>query len=422
MLSSVGKGEIEEYSGITPTGRFANEATPQEEARNVFPFLNESEESNASLDAVDERLRTLNSLTSADNTIIRDNTATGLSNEELRERVKESQYSSSTPEDFRNYVNSFAREEKEAQQDNINPDPESRNFVKKAFKDVRSGIDGFSPAGEEAGHWLKPIAEQLNSMFGRSAPLDMDGYEMGPYHAQRISREKMEKEDIRDKKKLEVDVRRVAAQEEANNINRNYYDQLSEIRKQDILLKAQQALLKHDTDVKKLAKELKEVKASALPSEERLKNWSLRKDRIFEALTEIVDDTWIAEYVGDYGYQPWEWDALGGDIDGIMPTLYLMLGKNEDGTDDPDNWGLFDASPEKKKEIEDLLQVYRDIQEWERSLPGLQYEAATGSTILERTSKKRSKDLERELVEQVKAVIDMHQKSDPLSTRSGKDD
>ena len=412
MLSSVGKGEIEYYS----LGDTSPEAENQRrlDRRELYPehYLEEQ-----------KRQDEANATPGRDPNIPDEfGRSTFFDEGKDIDIVGSAQYSSSTPEDFRNYVNSFAREEKEAQQDNINPDPESRNFVKKAFKDVRSGIDGFSPAGEEAGHWLKPIAEQLNSMFGRSAPLDMDGYEMGPYHAQRISREKMEKEDIRDKKKLEVDVRRVAAQEEANNINRNYYDQLSEIRKQDILLKAQQALLKHDTDVKKLAKELKEVKASALPSEERLKNWSLRKDRIFEALTEIVDDTWIAEYVGDYGYQPWEWDALGGDIDGIMPTLYLMLGKNEDGTDDPDNWGLFDASPEKKREIEDLLQVYRDIQEWERSLPGLQYEAATGSTILERTSKKRSKDLERELVEQVKAVIDMHQKSDPLSTRSGKDD
>ena len=73
--------------------------------------------------------------------------------------------------------------------DLVNPDPKSRAFISEQFAPMRKKLTGLVPSGKAVGGFLKPVAEQLNAMFGSSTPLDMDGYEMGPYHAQRIQHE-----------------------------------------------------------------------------------------------------------------------------------------------------------------------------------------------------------------------------------------
>ena len=410
MLSSVGKGEIEEYS----LGDTSPEAENQRrlDRRELYPehYLEEQ-----------KRQDEANATPGRDPNIPDEfGRSTFFDEGKDIDIVGSAQYSSSTPEDFRNYVNSFAREEKEAQQDNINPDPESRNFVKKAFKDVRSGIDGFSPAGEEAGHWLKPIAEQLNSMFGRSVPLDMDGYEMGPYHAQRIAMEKMNREDERHREMMDH-------REKQLEVLKEHYDNMNHNERDRIEQQTLNGLLTRLTDLKKLEKAgQKVVKSGDIPSPADMEYFNTQEKELVESLFEMIDDTGFAGFAFGQGTVLGQWSTIDKDdgLEGIMPTLYLMMGLNEDGSipEDPSWYNLsqlFKQEPNEIKAIEQAIETIENIRALRRDMAGYQIQAINQEEPRGSHNISSDDDLIEEMVPLLRSILERNSKTDPLKTRVG---
>ena len=214
----------------------------------------------------------------------------------------------------------------------VNPDPKSRGFVNKAFGKVREQIDGFVPSGEEAGHFLKPIAEQLNAMFGKSDPLDMDGYEMGPYHAQRIAaREQQDQEErtrLEKQRGIDQDKRwREMSYIEKQNVQVNLLGKLLSFqakRGDEIArLKALLAIVGPDADLALDPGQYGEIQGEI--------------SKIVEELGNILDNTLTTDYmVGFHALNPgigsdeW-WPRYNNSMNYIRRGIHRMLGLTEAG-------------------------------------------------------------------------------------------
>ena len=530
---------------LKPGEEYSGGGTPQEEFENVFPFEREPE---VDLGAVDERLRTLNELTGANIPIARDRTATGFTNEELKERAVQQlpAYSSSSMEDFISYINSFGNAEQggnlpqrnlnpvnvkyaengvankfarkdsngnpmtdehghlifpdeksgwsaanaeirakiegnnrhglnadstlaefgniyaedpnwasgvarmlgvdtntkvgslntdtfvetiarqegwyagkeivETPPDNINPDRKSRNFVKKAFKDVRKGIDGLSPTGEEAGHWLKPVAEQLNAMFGKSTPLDMDGFEMGPYHAQRIEHEKMLKEESRheDRMNLERDRHQALAE---------HYKSMDQTARERLAMEKQIEFAQIQIDAEKATALAKKINGGHIPSEDDMDYLQLEVEKMLDWLEQEIDDTEIAEYVGGFGYSYIDGWYEGG-LSSMMPTLNLMLGFTKEGEEiTPDNQPFlgsfidYTADPATREGIEQRIEFIREVEKLRLNRPELISKAISGQSMTGYDLEQKDRAFIKHITNLVDEVLKNHQSKDPLTTR-----
>ena len=306
--------------------------------------------------------------------------------------------------------------------DNINPDRKSRNFVKRAFKDVRKGIDGLSPTGEEAGHWLKPIAEQLNAMFGKSTPLDMDGFEMGPYHAQRIEHQKMLDDQSRHEDRMKL-------QREQHDALKAHYESMDETARQRLMLDARIEFAKLEIDTAKAKTLTDKINGGHIPTQDEMDYLESEVEKMIDWLVQEIDDTELAEYVGGYGYS-WLWSE--GGLGDLMPTLNLMLGLTEEGEEiTPGNepmWGMIDftADPEIRRGIQERIDFIREVQALRMNRPELFSEAMLGrdQTLVKREKNKRDEDFKNRITEIVGSILERHQgrsttEGDALSTRVG---
>lgn len=444
MLSVIGD---EEYSGG---------GTPQEEVENVFPFL-KSPSNDASGGALSEedlaRRKVQQRKWNRDRGIfgwggdevrkaeeeLRGLEAPGLDPNSPDEfgrdapsfaEGKDIEIIESTEQDplenrhwqsFQDYINGFAAA-KEDLEDNVNPDRRSRNLVKSAFKDVRKGMDGFSPTGEEAGHWLKPVAEQLNAMFGRSTPLDMDGFEMGPYHAQRIEHQKMLDDQSRHEDRMKL-------QREQHEALKAHYERMDETDRQRLIMESQHKFAKLDIDIAKAKTLTDKINGGHIPKQDEMAYLESEVEKMIDWLVQEIDDTELAEYVGGYGYS-WLWSE--GGLDDLMPTLNLMLGLTEEGEEIiPGNepmrgWVDFTADPEIRRGIQERIDFIREVQALRMDRPELFSEAVLGrsQTLVKREKNKRDEEVKNRISELVGSILEKHQgrstaEGDALSTRVG---
>ena len=456
--------EGEEYSGPTKKGRFANEGTPQEEVENVFPFLKGTDDDRSldtlfgiePLSEIDRARRTLE-----DRKWNRDRGVFGWGGDEVikaEEALRQletpgldpnlpDEFGRDTPsfaegkdidiagsdippaeqqgetlEGFLDYINGFAAA-KEDLEDNVNPDRRSRNFVKGAFKDVRQGIDGLSPTGEEAGHWIKPIAEQLNAMFGKSTPLDMDGYEMGPYHAQRIEDRKMLDEQSRHEDRMKM-------QQQQHEALKEHYERMDQTDRDRLILESQHKFAKLEIDTERAKGLTSKINGGHIPSQDEMAYLESEVEKMIDWLVQEIDDTELAEYVGGYGYS-WIWSE--GGLDDLMPTLNLMLGLTEEGEEiTPDNepmWGYgpdFTADPDIRRGIQERIDFIREYQALRIKRPNLFSQAMFGrdQSLVGIEKDKRKRAVQERIAKLVGSILEKHQGSstvegDALSTRVG---
>ena len=218
--------------------------------------------------------------------------------------------------------------------DLVNPDPKSRAFISEQFAPMRKKLTGLVPSGKAVGGFLKPVAEQLNAMFGSSTPLDMDGYEMGPYHAQRIQHE----QGLLDERTRRDMVARDEMQREQWN-KKNKIDQQA-IRQRLIgsLLtfasasRLQAALRKFDK-LEATRKAEEDAKPKIDPDQaltpEEMDDYQPRIDKLVGILGDMLDETGWTDY--KVGYHAFNLDWWYEDFDTIMKGINLMMGLTQEG-------------------------------------------------------------------------------------------
>ena len=301
-----------------------------------------------------------------------------------------------------------------------NPDPVSRMFVKREFAEARKKLDGFSPSKSEAGSFLKPIAEQLNAMFGSSTPLDMDGYEMGPYHAQRIAVDKMNREDERHQKGLDQQQRQL-------DVLKQHYGNLNDNARATIEQKTLTSLLKYQTDIRKFDEDARiKINSGDIPTPKELEALDAQERDLVEDLFEMINDTGFAEFTFGTGAVIGQFGTIDKDdgLDGIMPTLYLMMGLNEDGSmPDDASWynrsELFKQSDQDIRNIQQAIETIEYIRALRRDTPGWRYQGVMQAEPEGSMDGNREGDFIKELTPYLRNLLTKHNKTDPLKTRVG---
>ena len=281
----------------------------------------------------------------------------------------------------------------------INPDPASRNWVNNKFKNIRSALDGFVPSGEEAGTFLKPIAEQLNSMFGKSTPLDMDGYEMGPYHAQRLEAKKLRQEDRHHQAEMPQRSRHT-------DVVENHYNNLDQNARLGMRQSFLEKVMEHHVDIAKLsnealelANEQGEINPQGIMDIQEYQAWEARLEDLNNQLSAAMEDTW-AQW-GDWNLNPfgkdrtailpykfrfWDW----GDPEEMSRVYNLMIGRDTQGNEIPDlPWfgrNIWEGDPAQVQRVERIVEQIDAINQLISRSPELQLKLATGERNLVGTS------------------------------------
>ena len=320
--------------------------------------------------------------------------------------------------DYDRSVTSF---EQQSDPTEVNPDPESRGWVNREFGKIRSKLDGFIPSGKEAGTFLKPIAEQLNSMFGVSTPLDMDGYEMGPYHAQRMQHREASLLDKRHVNELQERHR-------ANSILETHYNNMDANTKQGMQVDLIRGMLTYKAKIAELEQKARELDLAAMPKPEEIKEWRGEVEEVFGELDHALRNT--AAQWGDINWWPfgeddvqllpykfrfWDWE----DPDEIMRPLNLLLGLTSTGDEDiSSQWFDWAGTPEEQIEVQGLLDKIRSIGTLILRSPELRYRKASGGQDpLSYGGDQRQKAFEKEFGRVMVEIMKQAQVTDPLKSK-----